>query len=168
MSLNVQLALGFTLLLGTPSLAQVHGAAAGTHPEEAAIRHLMQDFEVAWRQGDAPALARLWAEESDLGLLGGVPRTRGTAEHERAFAEAFSRRTSEVSRHMEIATVRFLLPDVAIVDGAFHYGAGRTPAGEAIPPRREPFVSVIVRKDGGWWFAAGRSGPSVAVPPSKP
>lgn len=167
MRLPVLPVLALLALAGTPAYAQTQPPGTVATVEEQEIRQLMKEFETAWQSGDAAALARLWAEESDLGLLGSAPRTRGRAQHERGFADSFARRTGQISRYMEIAAIRFVLPDVAIVDGAFRYGPSQASGGEAMPPRREPFVAVIVRQEGRWAFASGRSGPIVAVSPER-
>lgn len=153
--------LALTLLASTPAFAQVPGTPDDTIAELSAVRRVLAEFEDAWRRGDASALVRLWTEESDLGLLGS-PRTRGRAEHGRAFADAFSRRVGEIERRMEITAVRLLLPNVAIADGVFRYGSGQTVGGAAIPARREPFFAVLLRGTSGWSLVAGRSGPAVS------
>ena len=86
--------------------------------DEDAIRQWMSDYTIAWNKHDARALALLFREDADfVGGSGGV--FRGRSQIERLMAEEFSTSLQEWELTNAIEDIRFLTPDVAIVNGTY-------------------------------------------------
>jgi uncharacterized protein (TIGR02246 family) len=135
--------------------------------DEQRIRDVWARFERAWSAADPRATAAVWDVESDHRRLAPGPggERRGRAEVERALAEAFTKRTPGAARSMRcpILSVRFVRPDVAIVDGTLQVTA---PTG--MPDRiavGEPFTAVMTKQGEEWLIAASRVGRASPVPP---
>jgi uncharacterized protein (TIGR02246 family) len=99
------------------------------YQDEGAIREWMSDYTVAWNKHDATALALLFSEDADfVGGSGGV--FRGRSQIERLMAEEFSTSLKEWNLTNAIEDIRFLRPDITIVNGTYE------PAGSDQTPRR--------------------------------
>jgi hypothetical protein len=62
----------------------------------------------------------------------------------------------KVTQQSTIERVRFLTPDLAIVDGSWTITGARDAAGKELPPIRGRGVEIAQRKDGQWRFVATR------------
>lgn len=128
--------------------------------EEDAIRHTWSRFSNAWQRGDVREVAAVFDPDGDHRLLAGGGRVlQGRPELERAFARAFAQRPGTCRRTLECAltSVRFLQPDLAIVDGTLTFGP-RVQDGHPLPAGDEPFTAVMRRQEEGWSIAACRAG----------
>ena len=118
--------------------------------EERAVRALWTEFERAFNEGDAGAVAQFYAEDSDrIGANG--ERVVGRARIRERYAAMMQRRASDPSSKPFRAAVevRFVRPDVALLDGMWR----GTRAGRAV----RGFFTLTARKDDGrWQFVAGR------------
>ncbi len=134
----------------TPASAQ--DAAA-----EAAIRSIVAEQAAAWDAGDGGRYAaRLAPEAAFTNLFGMVMYGKAAfaARHIEILATFYKGTTK---RHA-IRRIRFITPDVAIVDidNEVH-GVKAMPAGIVVPPDgivRTQLMEVFVRRDGGWWVEA--------------
>jgi uncharacterized protein (TIGR02246 family) len=136
--------------------------AATTHlQDETAIFQTWLRLSEAWGKGDAEQVASLFDADCDHRLLTarGAVR-RGRAQLERTFSNAFSRRTTAQGRPLRVTftSVRFIKPDVAIVDGTMLFGAGAGANGARLPEGTEPFTAVMRQADARWLIAACRVG----------
>ena len=134
----------------SPALAQ--DAAA-----EAAIRAIVAEQVVAWNAGDGTRYAnRLSPDASFTNLFGMVMYG----------APAFASRHNEIlstfykgtTKQHTVRRIRFLTPDVAIVDidNQVH-GVKAMPGGMVVPPDgivRTQLMEVFARRDGQWWIEA--------------
>lgn len=62
----------------------------------------------------------------------------------------------KVTQEVTIERVRFLSPDLAIVDGSWTVTGARDAAGKELPPLRGRGVEVVQRMHGRWRFVATR------------
>lgn len=124
---------------------------------EAAIRAIVADQVAAWDAGDGAWYARhVSADVSFTNLFGmvmyGAP---AFAERHRQILATFYKGTTK--RH-HIHRIRFLTPDVAIVDIDNEVrGVTAMPAGITVPPDgvvRTQLMEVFGRRDGRWWIEA--------------
>lgn len=124
---------------------------------EAAIRAIVADQVAAWDAGDGAWYARhVSADVSFTNLFGmvmyGAP---AFAERHRQILATFYKGTTK--RH-RIHRIRFLTPDVAIVDIDNEVrGVTTMPAGITVPPDgvvRTQLMEVFGRRDGRWWIEA--------------
>ena len=133
-----------------PARAQRVGA-------EKAIRAIVAEQAAAWDAGDAAGYARhVSADVSFTNVFGmvmyGAP---SFLERQRQILSTFFKGTTK--RH-EIRRIRFVTPDVAIVDidNEVH-GVKAMPAGVAVPPDgvlRTQLMEVFARRKGQWWIEA--------------
>ena len=129
--------------------------------EEAAIASTWSRFSRAWQRGDVGEAAAAFDSDGDHRLLTPSGRVlKGRDELTHAFSQAFAQRHGAGGRSLRctLASVRFLQPDVAIVDGTLAFGPGIDPPGRPLPPCEEPFTAVMHRQDQVWFIAACRAG----------
>lgn len=134
----------------SPALAQDATA-------EAAIRTIVAEQVVAWNAGDGTRYAnRLSPDASFTNLFGMVMYG----------APAFASRHNEIlstfykgtTKQHTVRRIRFLTPDVAIVDidNQVH-GVKAMPGGMVVPPDgivKTQLMEVFARRDGQWWIEA--------------
>ena len=129
--------------------------------DERNIRRAWQQLAAAWSAADSKSLASAWCADSDhKRLVPSLPAWRGRAEVERGLAEALAHRGSAGRCEMtcNLESVRFLRPDVAIVDGTLEV---RQAGGRADGGVTEPFTSVMTKSGPDWTIAASRIGVAV-------
>ena len=120
-------------------------ATSGVSEDEEAIRQLMQRFATAWNRGDAKAIAELWEVEGVYTLTsGGVVSGRDTLE--KRFAEALGGKDKGSRRQISVKRIRFVRPDVAVVDGAFEVTGGSI-------PRKSGYTFVASKEEALWHIA---------------
>jgi len=130
-------------------LAAVPSFAADT--DDAAVRAHFTAFTEAWIQGDAKAVAAGYAEDADL-VRPGEPKITGRAGIEAFYARVFAGALKGVDKKMTVDHVRFVTPDVAVVDSSY------TLARESPPLRaRGSSVTVMAKRDGAWVTVLSRS-----------
>jgi uncharacterized protein (TIGR02246 family) len=113
-------------------------------PEEIAVR-----FTDAWNRHDMAALAALFAEEADfVNVVGMWWRTR--SEIEAAHAEAHATFFKDSHLEGEVAAVKLLRPDVAVVHVRWQLSGQLEPDGKTGAPRQGILVLVLTREAGGW------------------
>jgi uncharacterized protein (TIGR02246 family) len=132
----------------------VHGQASSA---EAQIRALVAAQAAAWNAGDAAAYARDVAPEVSFTNLFGMVMYGAPAfvERHRQILTTFYTGTT---KHHQIRRIRFVTPDVAIVDIDNEVRGVKTmPAGISLPPDgvvKTQLMEVFVRRDGKWWIEA--------------
>ncbi len=116
-------------------------------PEEAAVIALWRQFEALYSRGDYKGVARLYAPDADRGISGSTEIARGRS----AIEQMYKRELAEWdgSRVHDTIRVRFLRPDVALLDG-FGPDSGAKNSPVAI------YTAVLAKRDGRWMIAAGR------------
>jgi len=141
--------------------------AAGAQ-DEAAIRKIVDDEVTAWNAGDARAYSARFAQDGSMTNIGGQVMY-GHEEFERVHARIFSTAYRGSRLKMTIGRLRFVTPEVAIVDADVELrDVSGTPVGISLPPDgvlRTRLLQVLVKHDGAWWIEAYHN---VAVRPSPP
>ena len=121
--------------------------------EEDAVRAMWLQFEKYYDESDVDGIASLYALDSDRFTNDGR-RAEGRDDIRKVYAEIIANRALgppiKKGYHANIR-VRFLRPDVAIVDGI----SNRTPGVTSY------FTIVVTKEDGNWLIAAGRPRGSV-------
>ena len=150
--------LGKLLVLVTVlALSSSHGAFAQDQQAEAPIRAIIAAQVAAWDAGDGTAYAKdVAADASFTNLFGmvmyGAP---AFAERHRQILATFYKGTT---KHHAIRRVRFVTPDVAIVDIDNEVrGVRSMPAGIPVPPDgivKTQLMEVLVRRGERWWVEA--------------
>ena len=151
------LTVGFALtLMVAPAWGQ------GTPADEAAIRKAMDQFPPAWAKGDAKSLAALYTTDADYVSSTGL-MAKGRAEIEKAYVTQFSGVYKGTTLKNATTNVRFLTPDIAIINGTFEVTGLRGPDGKEAPPRKGINTSILVKQNGQWLITALRAW----VPPAQ-
>lgn len=149
--------LGLALLAGTillPTGQVVRGAdssAATSQPsaDEEAIRGLARDYEAACNAKNAKAVGELFAPESEVVQDNGVV-VHGRDAIAAAFAGLFAN-NPQARTKVEIESIRFVAPGVAIEDGIT-----KTTASPGAPPVLNRYCVTHAKIDGRWMMASAR------------
>jgi uncharacterized protein (TIGR02246 family) len=130
-------------------------AHAQNKTDEAAVRAIPQAFVAAWAKHDAHELAKVMSENVDFVNISADwlhGRQNFEIYHTRLFAGVY--------KHTEItqldAVVRFLRPDVAVVNWSWSLTDEDAPKSE---PRRGMFMMVVEKRAGGWLVADAENTP---------
>ena len=121
-------------------------SALAQSPAEKKIRESVDLLFSSFNLGDAATIADLYEIDAD--------RRNGTGEWANGrvqIGKMYQQSTQNMPKEMTVKvdyTVRFLVPDVALVDGTWSVGENRT----------GPFTVVMVNRSGTWLAAAGRQG----------
>ena len=142
--------------------------AAADEAGDAAIRKIVAEQVTAWNAGDGGAYAKHLAPEAAFTNLFGMVMYG---------APAFAKRHSEIlstfykgtTKHHSIRRIRFVTPDVAIVDIDNEVrGVKAMPPGIVVPPDgvvKTQLMEVFVRRGGQWLIEAYHN---VDLKPSAP
>jgi uncharacterized protein (TIGR02246 family) len=114
--------------------------------DEAAIRASAEDYVKAFNAADAKAIAAAWIAEGELHDAAGRA-FQGRDEIEQEFTQIFADQPgAEID--VNIDSIKFLNPDVAVETGSSH---ARSKKGSAGPPIK--YSAVHVKRDGQWKLA---------------
>jgi uncharacterized protein (TIGR02246 family) len=147
------------------ALTAAAGGAVPADPaaERAAIQVLLDAHGAAWTRGDAAAAAAVMTEDAEwITSTGKV--VRGRAAIEALHREWFAGRLKG-SRHSHPGTpdIRFVRPDVALVDGDSYVGGLLDEQGRERPASISTYTAVFTKENGRWLVTAFRSlGPKPA------
>jgi uncharacterized protein (TIGR02246 family) len=123
--------------------------------DEAAIRALADAYTAGWANGDAAAVASLYAPEGDLvGVEGRVHK--GRAAVQARLAEDFSGVFKGTQIAITTESIRFLNPTTAIVDGTFEISGITGADGAAAPPLKGLYSDLVMKEGGDWLLEAVR------------
>ena len=158
-TVSVVVMIGVSVAFG----AVLASAQGGSSEDEQAIRKLHQSFAEAWTNHDAQAMAIFWAEDGDfIGPDGQF--MSGRARIENYLAEAHTGDFATAKLGITVKGIRFLKPDVAVVNAEAEISGGRDWYDKAMASQKAIATSVVVKKDGKWLTAAYR----LFVPPPPP
>jgi uncharacterized protein (TIGR02246 family) len=113
--------------------------------DEEAVRALVDAFTAGWNAHDGTACARPFAPDADFtNIMGLTARDRETIArgHDEIFSTIF--RSTRIASTTE--RVRFIKPDVAVVEVAFKLEGGELPFG-----LRRSSAGLVATKDGDSW-----------------
>jgi len=130
---------------------------AGQNPDEAAVRAVVSSYMDARQSKDPRQIEALFTADADQLISSGEWR-RGRDEVVRGTLT--SSRANEGKRTISVVALRFVSPDVAIVDGRYELASS---SGDV---RRMWTTLVLRRGPGGWQISAVRN--MLPAPPSPP
>jgi uncharacterized protein (TIGR02246 family) len=137
--------------------------AQGSAADDAAIRKATEQFSPAWAKGDSKSLGALYTMDADYVSSTGLV-AKGRAEIEKAYAAQFAGVYKGTSLKNDVTNVRFLKPDIAIVNGTFEVTGLHGPDGKEMPSRKGISTSIVVKQNGQWLITALRAW----IPPAPP
>lgn len=116
---------------------------------------------------DAKGVAALWSETgTHSGLIYGARIREGRESVQQMWATSFSQLNRDAARKVAvtISSVRFLRPDVAVVDAQNTYRGGVKPDGTPKPDTAELLFVVLTRENGTWLIGSSRVVPLIGQP----
>lgn len=139
------------LVLFLLSIVCLTNARAQTAADETAVRNVITTFNEAFNAHDAKAFAAVFAEDADF------TNWRGMSAHGRAKIEAFHVPVLTVMYKNGVqkvvdSTVRFVRPDVAVVDVRSEVTGGVTPDGKASPLLKFLLNWTVTKESSGQWL----------------
>lgn len=139
----------FTLvaLSGTPMFA----ADSDHAKDEQEIRARGKAFIAAWAKHDAKALAAFYTPDGDIITANG-DAMNGRDDIEQHLSDAFEGALKDTTLTDTIQKIRFIKPDVAIVDSEMEIRADPTTEGNKFHA-----ISVLVKRDGKWLTETARA-----------
>lgn len=148
------------LLVRVPNIADT----AKPNQEEAAIRAAVEKAESAWNAGDPVAFANSWAENGDFVTITGV-MVKGRPALQKHFSQLFSGAFKGSHSSLHVDSIRFLKPDVAVLDAHVEITGRHGPNGNELVPIRGLVTEVIAKQSGNWAFVSYREMVPLAAPP---
>jgi uncharacterized protein (TIGR02246 family) len=139
------------------AIVSAPGLRAQTGPDEGPIRAIVAAQAAAWDKGDAAGYAQeVSPDVSFTNLFGMVMYGRPAfVDRHRQILQTFYKGTT---KHHAIRRIRFVTPDVALVDVDNEVRGVKTmPAGIAVPPDgivKTQLLEVFVRHGGRWLIEA--------------
>ena len=128
----------------TPALAQ---SQAG---DEAAIRKSVAEYEAAVNRRDAHALAGMFSPSGDF-VFFDSPLIAGRDSIEKA-SQGLSKRPSTWRFSLEVTHIRFLGPDLALIETLARFNEGEMTSNRG--------TALMSRRDGKWFWEALRVYPA--------
>jgi uncharacterized protein (TIGR02246 family) len=117
----------------------------------AAINAVLTDrFLAGWNAHDAHVFASAFAEDADFTNVRGVS-VSGRYQIEVFHAQAFQKLFMHSHQTAEVKKIRFLNPDVAVVDVRGEMSGALTPDGNPIP-MRSGLIDLVCTSSGGHWM----------------
>lgn len=155
--LRKALLLLFISATGGAETIQAQGSTNIAVEDQSAIQRIISDETEAWNRGDATAYSQHFQEEGGFtNVLGTV--YYGRKDFEQRHAEIFSGVFKGSTLRQTIHKVRFVRPDVAIVDVDTEMtGYAKLPPGVqagADGILRTRLQQVLVKESNRWWIAA--------------
>ena len=125
---------------------------AAQEKAEDAIRETLQAYATAWNASDSRTIASLYTVDADYTGFGSI-MTRGREEIAQRYEALFAGSFAGSHLVVDMSSLRFLKPDVALVDGSFdlnaiHQADGATTSAKGL------FVAIMTSDEGQWRFTA--------------
>jgi uncharacterized protein (TIGR02246 family) len=136
------------VIFATPLVAQPAG---NDLKAEDAIAETVAAYATAWNTADARALAGLYTMHADYTGFGSV-MTRGRADIEARYQQLFAGVYNGSQAKIAISSLRFVKPDVAIVDGSLELTGIRGSDGKVAEPATALFIAIMTNEEGRWLF----------------
>jgi uncharacterized protein (TIGR02246 family) len=135
--------------LGIPLTAKATGD-ANHAADEAAINAVITDrFLAGWNAHDAHLFASAFAPDADFTNVRGMSAS-GRENIEQFHAQAFQKMFMQSHQTAEVKKMRFLKPDVAVVDVRWEMTGALTPDGVSRPFRTGLLDLVFTSSSGSW------------------
>jgi uncharacterized protein (TIGR02246 family) len=122
-----------------------------SYRDELAIREHLSQFVAAWNRGDAPAIAALLHPDVTVSGMAACAAA-GLKSVEKYYGDALSTFFKSSKSEMTVSSIRFIRPDVAIIEGSNSVrGAHGLDGSEA--PQLDTLFTIVATKENGRWGA---------------
>lgn len=138
--------------------------AAARKDDAAAIRELYVEYDTAWNQGKVAALAMVWTDDADHVEPDGRA-VEGRAAIKQNLEQRFLGDLKGTHSQQTVTGIRFIAPDVAVVDATYEVSGALDAQGQSRPPLQGRYVDIWVKRKGSWYIAADR--PVARMPAAK-
>lgn len=122
-------------------------------PDEVKIRELIAQHALASERRDLEGLVDLYHSDAEWACLDGT-RIVGRPAIEAAYRESTESSAAQSGRHHvhpeESVRIRFLRPDVALVEVESHSVRGKDAQGASLATSKSLLVTVWTKQDGQW------------------
>lgn len=136
------------VLLLIPCLAVI-ARGQNKDADSAAIKQVVARFSEAFNHHDPQASATLFAEDADFTNMRGAS-DHGRTEIEGLFKGLFSGRLKDAHRTDSVKKIRFLNPDIALMDADWEMTGAKGADGEDVPLRKGLLDWVLTKQNGQW------------------
>jgi len=139
------------LLLCSVLNLRAQGQAHSVSPDadSSAVKQVVAGYSEAFNQHNARATAMLFAEDADFTNLRGTSR-HGQKDIEQIFVTLYSSILANAHRTDTVKNVRFLTPEIAVVDDLWEMSGAKAPDGSDNPDRKGLFDWVLTKIKGEW------------------
>ncbi|MGA2015920.1 MAG: SgcJ/EcaC family oxidoreductase [Opitutaceae bacterium] len=147
-------AFALILILPTFAVSQTVGekpAITTNTKDEEGIRKVLADFEEAWNRHDAKAFSMVFSEDADFTNVRGQGST-GRSAVEKFHATPFATFFKDTHQEIMETKIRFIKPDVAVVDARWEMTGAKSPEGQDRPLRKGLMNFVMTRENGTWFI----------------
>ncbi|GAB3341534.1 hypothetical protein GCM10027299_55820 [Larkinella ripae] len=113
------------------------------------IKYVVSDFEIAFNQKDAKAVANFWSSDGDYITYSG-DLLHGRQAIENYFQKTFLQFYQTAKNKLQAPTIRLLKPDVAAVDVKWEVTNGTTSDGKPLPNIKGIMVWTMMKENDRW------------------
>lgn len=152
--MSVRKRLTAIIALGILATALPEVVAAQAEGDSATLREHVKNYQSAMSTHDSTVVAAFFAEDADL-VPGNLPALHGRAAIEVWWRLYFERTEAERRGTFDVASMRFLTPEIALVNLAITSG-GTGVRGEALQERKTRGTWLLRRHDKQWLIEAAR------------
>ena len=142
-------------LLPAMVLIILSGLALAQADEESELQEFVKRYEDVWQLHDADRLGEFFTDNSDM-IVGIQPRIVGREAVVASWNQYFSRLDSKRLLSVSIESVRFLSPDIALINVATTTGGTHSETKEVLESRKARGTWIVIRRDGVWKISALR------------
>ena len=139
----------FLLLSFAHSDLRAQAQVIASDADSSAITQFVAGYSDAFNRHHAHGTANLFAEDADFTNLRGAYR-HGQKGIEEIFVTLYSGILKSAHRTDTIKNVRFLTPEIAVVDDLWEISGSKAPDGSDNPDRKGLFAWVLTKVNGRW------------------
>ena len=142
----------FPLILLLVVLSQASAQSGGADE----LQEFIKKYEETWQSHNAGRLGEFFSDDSDM-IIGILPRLVGREAIVDSWDRYFSRIDSGRLLTISIESIRFLSPNVALINVETTTGGNHSETNEILESRRARGTWVVTRNGGEWQISALRA-----------
>ncbi len=123
--------------------------------DEDMIRAFTGEFEQAISRADAKGIGGMFVEDGDLVDQAGVMH-HGRGAIEERYQKLFEGAYKGAAANLEVTAVRFVRPEIAVVDGTYELTGIKSAEGRELPAIKGIYTNVAVKQNGQWRLHCSR------------